>query len=96
MLVDFAISENLGPVVRTLHSQGRESDSVPGQGTGGSPGGSASKESTSNAGDVRSLGWEDPLEEGMATHSGILAWRIPRTEGPHGLQPMGLQRVRHD
>ena len=35
---------------------------------------------------VRSLGWEDPLEEGMATHSGILAWRIPGTEGPGGLQ----------
>ena len=35
---------------------------------------------------VRSLGWEDPLEEGMATHSGILPWRIPRTEEPGGLQ----------
>ena len=46
-----------------------------------------------NAGDeetwVRSLGWEDPLEEGMATHSSILAWRIPRTEEPGGLQSMG-------
>ena len=38
---------------------------------------------------VRSLGREDPLEEGMATHSSILAWRIPRTEEPGGLQPMG-------
>ena len=45
---------------------------------------------------VRSLGWEDPLEEGMETHSNILAWRIPRTEEPDGLQSMGLQRVRHD
>ena len=45
---------------------------------------------------VGSLGWEDPLEEGMATHSGILAWRIPRTEEPGGLQSMGSQRVRHD
>ena len=45
---------------------------------------------------VRSLGWEEPLEEGMATHSGILAWRIPRTEDPGGLQSTGLQRVRHD
>ena len=38
---------------------------------------------------VRSLGWEDPLEEGMATHSSILAWRIPWTEKPGGLQFMG-------
>ena len=45
---------------------------------------------------VRSLGWEDPLEEGMATHSGILAWRIPWTEEPGGLRSMGLQRVGHD
>ena len=45
---------------------------------------------------VQSLGWEDPLEEGMATHSSILAWRIPRTEEPGGLQSMGLHRVRHD
>ena len=40
---------------------------------------------------VRSLGWEDPLEKGMATHSSILAWRIPWTEGPGELQSMGLQ-----
>ena len=45
---------------------------------------------------VRSLGLEDPLEKGMATHSSILAWRIPRIEEPGGLQPMGLQRVGHD
>ena len=45
---------------------------------------------------VWSLGQEDPLEEGMATHSSILAWRIPWTEEPGGLQCMGLQRVRHD
>ena len=45
---------------------------------------------------VRSLGREDPLEEGMATHSSILAWRIPCTEEPGGLQSMGLQTVRHD
>ena len=42
---------------------------------------------------VQSLGWEDPLEEGMATHSSILAWRIPRTAEPGGLQSMGSQRV---
>ena len=45
---------------------------------------------------VLSLGWEDPLEEGMATHSNILAWRIPWTEEPGGLKSMGLQRVGHD
>ena len=45
---------------------------------------------------VWSLGLEDPLEKGMATHFGILAWRIPRTEGPDGLKSMGSQRVRHD
>ena len=45
---------------------------------------------------VRSLGWEDPPEEGMATHSSILAWRIPWTEEPGGLQSTGLQRVRYD
>ena len=45
---------------------------------------------------VRSLGQEEPLEEGMATHSRILDWRIPWTEKPSGLQSMGLQRVRHD
>ena len=43
-----------------------------------------------------SLGQENPLEKGMATHSSILAWRIPRTEEPGRLQSMGLQRVRHD
>ena len=45
---------------------------------------------------VRSLGQEDPLEKGMATHSSILAWRIPWPEEPGGLQSMGLQRVRCD
>ena len=45
---------------------------------------------------VRSLGWEDPLEKEMATHSSILAWRIPWTEEPGGLQSKGSQRVGHD
>ena len=45
---------------------------------------------------VRSLGWEDLLEEEMATHSSILAWRTPWTEEPDGLQSMVLQRVGHD
>ena len=62
-----------------------------------------------NAGDVRNagsipgsersgggLGWEDFVEEGMSTHSSILAWRIPWTEEPGELQSLGLQRVRHD
>ena len=45
---------------------------------------------------VQSLGQEDPLEEGMATHSSILAWRTPWTEEPGGLLSMGSQRVRHN
>ena len=45
---------------------------------------------------VQSLGWEDPLEEEMATYSSIVAWRILQTEEPGGLQSMGSQRVRHD
>ena len=45
---------------------------------------------------VRSLGWEDPQEEEMATHSSILSWKISWTEEPGGLQSMGSQRVRHD
>ena len=45
---------------------------------------------------IQSLGWEDPLEKGMATHSSILAWRIPWTEEPGRLQSMGSQRVRHN
>ena len=45
---------------------------------------------------VRSLGGEDPLEEGMATHSSILAWRIPGTEEPSGLHSIGSHRVGHD
>ena len=45
---------------------------------------------------VRSLGGGDPLEEGMATHSSTLAWKIPWTEEPGGLQSIGLQRVGHD
>ena len=45
---------------------------------------------------VQSLGWENPLEEGMATHYSILAWRISWTQEPGGLQSLGVQRVRHD
>ena len=45
---------------------------------------------------IHSLGWEDPPEEGMVTHFSILAWRIPWTEEPGGLQSMGLERVGHD
>ena len=44
---------------------------------------------------IRSLGWKDPLENIMATHSSILAWRIPRTEEPGGLQSMGSERFGH-
>ena len=45
---------------------------------------------------VRDLGWEDPLEKEMATHSSTIAWKIPWTEEPGRLQSMGSQRVRHD
>ena len=45
---------------------------------------------------VQSLAGEDPLEKEMATHSSILAWKIPRTEEPSGLQSIKLQRVKHD
>ena len=45
---------------------------------------------------VQSLGWEDPLEEGMGTHSSILVWRIPWTKEPSGPQSIGSPRVRHD
>ena len=55
------------------------------------------KKLSTNEGDmVRSLGQEDPLEKDMAPHSSILAWRIPWTEEPGGLQSMGSQRVGHD
>ena len=54
------------------------------------------KNPPANLGDIRdwiwSLGWEELLEEGMATHSSIVAWRIPWAEEPGGLQPMGLQK----
>ena len=57
---------------------------------------SDSKESACNAGDLGSIpGWEDPLERGMTTHSSILAWRIPCTEEPGGLQSTGSQRPGH-
>ena len=45
---------------------------------------------------IQSLGWEDPLEKGMGTHSSILAWRLPWTEEPGGLQSVGSQRAGHD
>ena len=45
---------------------------------------------------IRCLGWEDPLEEEMAIHSSVLAWQIPWTEEPGGLQSTGSQRIEHD
>ena len=64
---------------------------------GGFPGSSDGKESAFNAGDPGSIpGLEDPLEKEMATHSSILAWKIPWTEEPGGLQSMGCRRVRHN
>ena len=70
--------------------------------TGRVPGGSVVMNLPANAGatgdsvQVPSLGWEDPLEKEIATHSSILAEIIPRTEEPGGLQSRGSQRVRHD
>ena len=62
----------------------------------GFPGGSVAKNlPATQETQVQPLGWEDPLEEGMETHSSILAWRIPWIERPGGLQSMGSQRVRH-
>ena len=62
----------------------------------GFAGGPTVKKLACNAGSqVRSLGREDPLEKEMATHSSLLAWRIPWVEEPGGLQSMGLQRVGH-
>ena len=59
----------------------------------GFPGGSVVKNSPAKQEtQVQSLGWEDPLEKGMATHSSILAWRIPWTEEPGGLESMGSQK----
>ena len=58
------------------------------------PGGSYGKESACSAGDLGLISWlEDPLEKGMANHSGVLAWRIPWTEKPEGLQSVRLQGV---
>jgi len=67
----------------------------------GFPSGSVVKNPPANARQcsswgLRSLGWGDPLEKDMATHSSILAWKIPWTEDPGGLQSMGQQRVGHD
>ena len=64
---------------------------------GGFPDDSDGEESACNEGDlVRSLGWEDPLEEGMAAHSNILAWRTPWAEEPGRLPSMALQRAGHN
>ena len=60
------------------------------------PGWLSDKESGNQKMCARSLGWEDPLEKERATHSSILAWRIPWTEEPGGLQSMGSQRVRRN
>ena len=68
---------------------------------GGFPGGASGKESAGQCRRrketlVQSLGQEDPLEEGMATHSSILAWKIPGMGEPGGLPSMGSHRVKHD
>ena len=61
----------------------------------GFPGGSDGKESAWQCKRPWFYPWEDPLEKGVATHSSILAWKIPWTQEPGGLQSMGSQRVRH-
>ena len=67
---------------------------IPGPGRfRGFPGGASGKDAREKG--LGSLGGGDPLEEEMATHSSILAWKIPWTEEPGGIQSMGLQRVRH-
>ena len=73
------------------------SDFAAAYGCWGFPGGSDGKESASKRETwVQSLGWEGPLEEGMATHSNVLAWRIPGMGVPGGLLSMGSHRVGHD
>ena len=62
----------------------------------GFPCSSIGKESACSAGDLGSLGWQDPLEKEMATHSSVLSWKISWTKDPGGLQSTGSQRVRHD
>ena len=63
----------------------------------GLPGGLAVKNTpATQEKQVLSLGWEDPLEEGMAIHSSIFAWKIPWTEEPSGVQSMQLQEIGHD
>ena len=62
----------------------------------GFPGGLVVKNPPANAGDARDMGWEEPLEEEMATHSSILAWEIPQTEERGRLQFNGSQRVRQN
>ena len=75
-------------------------DLTPGQGDWGFPGGSTVKNLPAmqelQETQAQSLGQENPLERGMATQSSILAWRVPWTEEPCGLQSMGSQRVGHD
>ena len=82
------------PVFLPGESQGQRSlAAVPGGASGKEPACQCRKY---NETQVQFLGWEDPLEEGMATHFSIPAWRIPRTEEPGMLQSIELHRVRHD
>ena len=79
------------------HSTDEETEAQENNSLLATPGGSVVKNLPASAGVtgdvVASLGWDDPLEKEMATHSSILAWRIPWTEEPGGLQAMGLQKV---
>ena len=84
-------------VLGSLNSIFPNQDLMGGMWHGGFPGGTSDKEPASpcrrQETRVQSLGWEDALQEGMATHSSVLAWRIPWTEELGGLQSIGSQRV---
>ena len=99
------VGGNAGRTCRISSLQRRQRDRYSvlqrGELKGGSyatPGGSDGKVPAYNAGTLGLTpgGWEDPLEKDTATHPSTLAWRLPRTEDPGGLQFMGSQRVRHD
>ena len=78
-------------MVKNLPCNAGDAGLIPGQG-----GWTVKRLPTMQEARVQSLAWEDLLEKEMATHSSILAWKIPRTEEPGRLQSMGLQRVGHD
>ena len=96
-LLGFYFSMQITPKPRRAAGSVRGGVCTPGSsGLGLSPTNTFGAMQETQEAEVRSLGQEDPLEEEMATRSGILAWRISWTEKPGGLQSTGSQRVRHD